>query len=221
MHHSLDRDEDVKWELHRCERSGSEHVSFSCAGSNYAKEMRISKHKKCRERKKTDKSLFITSVKQYLKVYGMGRIHWKDKSQSQLTVGERLGVQPGKVSQGKHTENLVADKHNLCVYSFFGWRLVRETLFLKDCVVAEMCSFSKCLEAEIPESLGTNQRLYIKMDDMTAPPKWSPNVSIATRWPAAVWVINPATSMLVDGTWFLSFYVILITLMFVQVLFFW
>ena len=59
--------------------------------------------------------------------------------------------------------------------------------------------------------------------DMTAPQK--SRVMITTWWLVAVQVINPASSMLLDGTWQnthpISFEVVLITLMYVQVLLFW
>ena len=38
------------------------------------------------------------------------------------------------------------------------------------------------------------------MDDMTAPQKWSQNLLYEPWWLAVVYVINPVSSMLVDGT---------------------
>ena len=44
-------------------------------------------------------------------------------------------------------------------------------------------------------------RLYIKMDDMSAPQKWSQRISIPIWRLVTVSFINPASSLLEDGTW--------------------
>ena len=60
----------------------------------------------------------------------------------------------------------------------------------------------KCASFEgAPSSDGLEQRLYITMDDMTAPKKGIQKIWITPWWLAAVLAINPASSMSVDGTW--------------------
>ena len=72
----------------------------------------------------------------------------------------------------------------LCVRIFIGWRIKRQK-------VRAWCTKISKLD----------HRLKTKMDDMTAPSKWSQGLMIAPCWLAAVQVIHLTSSTSTNRTW--------------------